>query len=1535
MQLQMLVLPKKEPRAPCPGDASLNRRVLGRIKAVQSEGKALGGDSSHTGKEPRRVINGKKSRRRRRPVTSGNAEESDSRSHDHSSPLAINKQIRITRDKYCLNPNLTKLMRKSINEWSQGQDKTLKLNWKQQKEKANLEDKKKNLDTFNDTIRKNNLKHTQTSKELKHEPLHPTITQSSCAVQSGCMRQLDTYVKRMSKMVKSPTDNTDLLVTPLSVPQEKVPSNIRGLVFNESDRGKKLVAGQTTFINSLNESIEGKRSQTGPQKKGTGLEVFPRTAGTLIPLVQSPAGVESRNQVDRDPRNRSRHREKSVDDKEMKSTEYCRKKGKNRFRKEVKKQKVMSQADNEKIKDNLQKLNNKAKLAVRQKGLIKRLTRPRRSKSSNDLFSEIMVNKVMGRSDSVNSKANNEDNMYQEFKRLISRDKKGETFRDLGLKDKILRRTIKDKIVAPNRHLLGLRSAKMKTSKSSKIEKRLDSVPVKIKKIFPVSLQGHPAGQSRGFNEMSPSDRTNEKEKDIHEHIHQLSNKIYKNYENIPNMLLRNKQLQNQGILSQSNHLSQKGKRAATNILRRHDAHVNPSNNKLEEPEEDEDISEEEKELIEKEIFQPKHSDSVYDSSDQVKRTAPANLSKGIIGQHSDSAYPKSGHNHQVHEVDIDDKIAEAELNGLAGSPQSVKIKDTDSSDREESDRVPKTGDRSEIDQIVLRKQALDNKALASSNTGRNKSGRMKLNADQNNQLFQPDLANIKTPTGDPLSQEQYDKWMYLLQEFKKCENHGYVDGELKSMITNMYEKTQRGLTQLIASGPGGRQGPTTSSESRFHPPLPTSHSDDDSWRKKKPKLGIDVDRINEDYQKTKPDQAYPSGMMLRDTRSNSFQWLRAEFDQNLQELGKLLGSKKEDTLKKIQDAMELNERYSELFELRVSAINERFAAQKEQILEAQESEGESRNNKIDLIGQLDEWYQEEKKSMENERKKITKGWFTSIETIQKIKRDLEITNDTKKGSALKAGAKAKLEEGGNIYNFISRSLASPSSRKKDHRFSLGKDKMFGGKEPSPMASPHANSGFSYSKIISDPNLNSLKMKQADVLRKNEELVKSIDQIDNSRGIERTTPGDPFNIVQRPIEISEAKQNIIKEIDEGLEKKGRIREDNSKQQDRARLREKNRSDLGEDYERELNGDKNDDTPVGSPPNPSVNSSNLYNVSPTSLKRHSKPGSSNKPRSTLKSGDLVIEDKARPEDLIWIKDQGKPKSLEPTSLQVSGPSISYPESASIQGQGGLLGESAKSSYRYAQTGPLFVGGEYFGLQSPPASGVHLKNSGANIGLKNPTDSSSGDIRDLGLGTHTAGTNYSLESMFKKDSERGQKPAPSEFKETNGREGSRRADRPRLVHLEGEDYLNDLIEGIGFDSQVIKNDFEDTNKQSYGMDDFVSMSDSDKENSGRKAELRTELVAKLNLISDDILDMIFTDTIPDIIQILENENTEVEWEVGGRDNQQIYLQDGREQVVPANIPYNALNQVGRRGIRVNFNAVKEFISLLVNFIKGNLK
>jgi hypothetical protein len=129
---------------------------------------------------------------------------------------------------------------------------------------------------------------------------------------------------------------------------------------------------------------------------------------------------------------------------------------------------------------------------------------------------------------------------------------------------------------------------------------------------------------------------------------------------------------------------------------------------------------------------------------------------------------------------------------------------------------------------------------------------------------------------------------------------------------------------------------------------------------------------------------------------------------------------------------MKLNERYSEMFELRLSAINERFEAQQEQI-ENLKSEENNKNKANELMDQLNDWYKAEMNSMDSEKKKITKGWFTSIDTIRKIKRDLEIAAEMKKGFSLKVPSKGHLkqsDEANTIYGIIARSLVSPSNKR-------------------------------------------------------------------------------------------------------------------------------------------------------------------------------------------------------------------------------------------------------------------------------------------------------------------------------------------------------------------------------------------------------------------------------------------------------------------------------------------------------------------------
>jgi hypothetical protein len=516
-----------------------------------------------------------------------------------------------------------------------------------------------------------------------------------------------------------------------------------------------------------------------------------------------------------------------------------------------------------------------------------------------------------------------------------------------------------------------------------------------------------------------------------------------------------------------------------------------------------------------------------------------------------------------------------------------------------------------------------------------------------------------------------------------------------------------------------------------------------------------------------------------------------------------------------MKEAMELNQKPSEMFELRNMAILKRYEAEKEQIEQEKGSQG-----KQEELENLEEWYREELESLQSEKKKITKGWFTSIEAVRKIKRDLEFVADVKKQPTLVQKA-SKYSNEPTVFNLISRSLGSPTSKHMD------KEGRKLAKEVSPMISPHATSNYSQAKIISDPNIMSMKIKQGDILRKNEELAKSIEHLDPNK-LKRNRSDMPSS----GIEISDAKKMIVKEIDENLYQNNKPRKEGQ-----------------EIFKTKHSGKQG--SPYGSPINPSHNSSNLYNISPTSMKRQSKNSTSNKPRNTIKS-DLINDERPSAEDIICIKDQSR-KDEEV-----------------------VINEDFERSHSKTSLISEQIELEELAKEEKPFDGYRTQ-------------------KDLNTTGKIFNTSLGKAQIF--------------------------------TH---EDYLNDLTQGIGFDSQMIKNDFEDTKKSSYALDDFASMSDSD-----REVTKRNQVVHKVNLISDDILDLLLTDTITDIIQMLESDNIDLEREISAGLDQQIYLQDGNGQLMHMNGGLVYPHPRERRGIRVNCSAIKEYLSLLNNYIKSNLE
>ena len=1376
--------PKRESKKSHQEEAS--KRIQAKFRSVEEESKTITVDKAASQKEPRRHQK-KKPKRRRNP----GGEESASNSQDRNSTANASKQLKISKEKYSLNAQATKIIRKSVNDCSHGQDNTVKFTIRHA-HKSTADEKKRQTDTLSDTVKRNNLKTTQNSKEIKDQLTH-AVKEQAGSVGGG---PLGSFVKKIAKVARNKRENE--LVSPLIFPPGSMDKKNTP---NESERRKKMNAVPSqNGLPKLGDSTEVKKLLHIPSKKLLQTD-----------SVQSNVGRVSKQQnLNGAPRDRERSKPRDKSQDERKSAEELKRRAKSRGKRRPRPE---PPAECEKIRENLTKLNTKSKQLVlrnvQRTGLSKRLNKPRRSKSSNDLLSEQLIKRVLGRSDSVNSKTHNEDQHYLEYKYIVGKDKKNGSHREALFKDKHPKKPSKEKNPAPKSVA---KSGKAKSFKWSKPAPRPNSIPVKLKKILlpTPAVQSHPGKDPR---DSSPSDRNRENFRDIHDKIQSLTSKLQKNYGLIPSAFLKHKSGQ---PLSSISHPKKDKKKARKTPGQR---------KKRDDEENPEDIPTDEQLLIDKEILLPKLS-SEYNSNDPNGRLQ-------YDSQHNRPADRPPSNSRLPHSLEVASPKRAENPQENSHQKKSVTIKDSISSDQKNSDRFIE--DPKEHNHLISR-----------------------LDLDEINK--------------DPLSKENYERWMQLLNEFKKCEQNGSVDHELKELLMTFCDQTQKGLNLLIKKQPDPSNNTSRS---------PSPEQNEDSKRRKKPNLGIDVETINQNY------LAPPQVSAPKETRSNSFQWLRAEFEQNLEELSKLLGgNNKDDTLKKIQDAIKLNEMYSNVFELRVSAIQDRYEAQKTQILEIHETEKEQQQ-KADLLDQLDDWYKAEMASMDSEKKKITKGWFTSIEAIRKIKRDIEITCDTKRnfGALARGLTVSRADDPNNIFNIISKSLASPSHRRREKERKAGRD-------PSPLASPNANSGFSHSKIISDPNLHSMKIKQAHALRKNEELIKSIDQLENS-----SKSKDPPHEQGRQLEISDNKLRIVEEIDEGL-------------------RLKPRDELNEVVKNTFPFRDNPIFSYGSPPNPSVNSSGLYNISPTSIKHPSKLTSSNKPRSTLKN-DSAADEKSKAEDLIWIKDQGSRSNRNDAH-----PAYLASPAQVLQNQ-----SVPPSSHKEERLEPP-------SSHSQP-SGIHHVLFTPNLTAHNP-----------------------LNESLKR-----------ELATLNNSELPKRSNTK--AHLnEPEDYLNDLIQGIGFDSQMIKNDFEDKDGKNshYGLDDFASMSDSDRGEASRKLlavsdrrlassghnlaahqldtrlgeelsekqlravlDKRAALSHEVDHISGQILDIIFTETISDIIQMLESENMDLEAEISNGNTHHIFHQDGgSEQGL-------GQGQMGdrtlRRGIRVNSNAIKEYLSMLTNYIKGS--
>jgi hypothetical protein len=763
LQLQLAIQPKKENKLHSIDEPL--RKQASRLRVSKDEQRGNPSDRSNQGKEIARNI--RKLRRRR----NRGGEESGSVSHEKNSTLTNSKQIKISKDKYSIPSNLSRIMKRSMNELSIGQDKTLKVMWKN-KEKFDKEEKKKHLESFNETIRKNNFKSIQIARDSKEQPL--TSAGASIPVPALNISLSVSNNKKNVKNFKKKDEDTSQFVNVSSQPARPI---------SDIDKSKKL-------ISSIPQQPK-MQPESSNQKKSSGIIFKKQVQGVSGNQLLDPL----KNSASQTPNLKSENLTKKHNDKsqeERRSTEELKKKGKKVNRKkENKKPKDSILGEGDKIKDNLMKLNTKARLALKQQFKFgsKRLNRQRRSKSSNDLFSESLLKKIIGRSDSVNSKLNNEEALFQEYRHLAGKDskekdKKGSSHRD----------TIKDRtggkphgIKSGTGVAQGAKPHKLKSSKSSKAHQKNTSFPMKVKRL-------------QGVFDKEPTITDNKlRPTNFLDKVLPVTGVRAKHYENIPNLLiLRNRALKK----------SKKKKNGRQMPL-------------------EEEIPMEEQRMIDNEILHPKTTDSDYYFNSLGNKKGKY---KRPSGESLGDDKP----------LNSDDLRAEIALNN-AQSPKSVVIKDSESSEKEASQRGESP-----------LKESLKGEA----------------------------------EKGDPLSQKNLDKWMYLLHEFKKCGKNGYVDEDLKVMLMDFCQRTQKDINTLV--------NPINSKHSlKSEHRLSNLDEEVKVKCKKKLNLGIDVEKINEEFNK----KAYP----IKENRSSSFQWLRAEYEQNVGEISNLLGTNESDTLKKIQ----------------------------------------------------------------------------------------------------------------------------------------------------------------------------------------------------------------------------------------------------------------------------------------------------------------------------------------------------------------------------------------------------------------------------------------------------------------------------------------------------------------------------------------------------------------------------------------------------------------------------------------------------------
>jgi hypothetical protein len=144
--------------------------------------------------------------------------------------------------------------------------------------------------------------------------------------------------------------------------------------------------------------------------------------------------------------------------------------------------------------------------------------------------------------------------------------------------------------------------------------------------------------------------------------------------------------------------------------------------------------------------------------------------------------------------------------------------------------------------------------------------------------------------------------------------------------------------------------------------------------------------------------------------RNSSFEWLRREFEQNMEELRTWIGPEGDNlALKDLQGMLNRHENLSKIVELREEALRKREQAQEELLARLQGCKNVSPTFLEASRGQINLWIQNERKQLHVEKKDITRGWLSSIEILRRTKRDLKFAVDARTSGDITASKKELL----------------------------------------------------------------------------------------------------------------------------------------------------------------------------------------------------------------------------------------------------------------------------------------------------------------------------------------------------------------------------------------------------------------------------------------------------------------------------------------------------------------------------------------------